>query len=178
MCRNKINNRKAFTLAETLVAIIIMLLVTSIVTAGMPAAKTAYEKIIMSSNAEVLMSTAIYALRNEMTVARDIEIANDGTIKYISGTYGSASEISIDDSKGIMYQRYAKPTVISGNKPKEGKVERLVSKSASDGLIIKYGTGEKKPVKSDGYITFKNLTVYNKKGDKVIERDKLSIMTF
>ena len=63
---NKLRQTAAFTLAEALVATIIMLLVTSIMVAGIPAAIRAYDKVVIASNAEVLMSTAMAELRNAL----------------------------------------------------------------------------------------------------------------
>ena len=50
---------QGFTLAETLLAVLILLLVGVIMTTGIPAAKNAYEKVVVASNAEVLLSTTI-----------------------------------------------------------------------------------------------------------------------
>ncbi len=161
----KISNKKGFTLAETLVAMIIMLMVSSIVAAGIPAAKSAYEKIVLTSNAQLSLSTAVYALRNELSSAREITVSSTGKISYTSGTYGSRSEISVGD-EGIMYKRYA-------DSEKESE-RRLVSESASDRLVVKYGGVEQK----DGYITFTDICVYKSNGtDEVLKQDELSIMT-
>ena len=54
-----------FTLAETLLAVLILLMVSSIVAAGIPSARRAYEKVVLASNAEVLLSTTITTLRHE-----------------------------------------------------------------------------------------------------------------
>ena len=71
--KRKLNNKKGFTIAEMLVAILILLMVSSIVATGIPVAREAYEKVVLTSNAEILMSTAISALRNELGTAKDIE---------------------------------------------------------------------------------------------------------
>ena len=59
--KRKLNSKKGFTIAEMLVAIIILLMVSSIVASGIPVARDAYEKVVLTSNAEILMSTAISA---------------------------------------------------------------------------------------------------------------------
>ena len=47
----RIRERHGFSLSETLVAILIILLVGSVIAAGMPAAEKAYFKVIESANA-------------------------------------------------------------------------------------------------------------------------------
>ena len=66
----KLKKTQGFSLAETLVALLIILLVASVVAAGMPAAKDAYFKVIESANAQVFLSTTLTTLRNEMTTAK------------------------------------------------------------------------------------------------------------
>ena len=48
----RIKNQSGFTLAETLLTVLILLLVSGIVATGMPAVQTAYEKIVISANAQ------------------------------------------------------------------------------------------------------------------------------
>lgn len=166
---NKVKNKKAFTIAETLVAILIMLMVSSILVTGIPAAKDAYEKVFVRSNAEVALSTAVYALRTEMAGARDVKVKGS-SVQYLNGTYGSQSKIYMGSNK-IMYQRYA----LVGDEDSTEGAQPLVSKSASDGMYIKYDGVSK----GDGYITFKKLGVYKKAGDSKpkVSRD-LSIPIF
>ena len=57
--RKKLHSSKAFTLAETLLAVLILLMVSTIVATGIPVARNAYEKVVLASNAEVLLSTTI-----------------------------------------------------------------------------------------------------------------------
>ena len=167
MYKKKITNKKAFTLAETLVATLILLMVSAIVAAGIPVAKNAYEKVVVKANAEVVMSTAINALRNELSVANDIEVTGDTTITYSSGTYGSRSKIFVDE-EGIEYVRYSTST--PGGTAEEKS--RLVSKSASDNLTVTYDKAEYDSTTS--IIEFTNLRVL--KGNKTfVERTPLSI---
>ena len=53
----KLNNEDGFTLAETLMTVLIMLLVSSVIAAGIPAAAKAYRKAVDAANAQVLLST-------------------------------------------------------------------------------------------------------------------------
>ena len=71
----KLNQKAGFTLAETLVTILILLMVSSIVAGGIPAATNAYYKAVDGANAQVLLSTAATALRDELGTARDITVS-------------------------------------------------------------------------------------------------------
>lgn len=65
-------NRGGFTLAETLIAVLILLMVTGIVAAGIPAASEALTKAVDASHGQVLLSTTMTALRDELATARSI----------------------------------------------------------------------------------------------------------
>ena len=183
----RIRESKAFTLAEALVAMIIMLFVTAIVVAGIPAAFDAYDNVFIASNAEVLLSTTASALRNELGTADIVDI--DGTtITYYNEQYASYSRISLgraesgetlpNDEKTIMYQRYAQDSEL-GNAPSASG--RFISKAASgENLFVTY-TGVS--ISADGtYITFNGLAVKKIKNGVAEStpavRDKLSIRLY
>ena len=65
----KIDNKKGFSIAELLVAILILSMVSIVVAGGIPVARDAYYKITVSANAQVMLSTAISSLRNEIGTA-------------------------------------------------------------------------------------------------------------
>lgn len=143
-CRVRINRiistEKGFTLAEALVAIIIMLLVSGIVVAGIPAAGSAYDNVVQVSSAEVTLSTAMSALRNELGLSKDITVEKDengnDAASYYNEGFATRSMISKDDDNGIMYQRYAADEIIEN---KGGDAIRLVSeKTSGDNLIVTY----------------------------------------
>ena len=99
--RNRCGSHSGFTLAETLIAILILLMVSSVVAAGIPAASNAYYKVVDGANAQVLLSTAATALRDELATARDLEVGNgsSGTstsITYYNRDAGRKSMISLD----------------------------------------------------------------------------------
>ncbi len=73
--KKKMKNRSGFSLAETLIAILIILLVSSVVAAGMPAAQRAYVNVQVSADAQLLLSTTLTELRNELATATDIKLA-------------------------------------------------------------------------------------------------------
>ena len=75
--KKRIRDIKAFTLSETLVTIIIVMLVSSIVAVGIPAASNAYKNVVRASNAEILLSNTMISLRNELGMARDITLSGN-----------------------------------------------------------------------------------------------------
>ena len=92
----KLKSCAGFTLAETLVTVVILLLATSIIGAGMPAAINAYRSAIDAANAQVLLSATVNALRGELSTARDVKQVDDQTITYTSARTGSQSKLFLD----------------------------------------------------------------------------------
>jgi|GEM_PF-2350367 type II secretory pathway pseudopilin PulG len=176
--KHKIKSSRAFTMAEALVAMLILLMVSVIVATGIPAAMRAYNNVVLASNAEVLLSTTMTALRNELGMATDIrvldtdgEVVNgEGAVSGISVIYyneatGSESEIFLKtsgDVTDIMYKRYAADSLL-GNKASTVE-QRIVTKEAADkdkDLHVKYSGVSYD--KSKGVFTFTGLAVT--KGD-------------
>ena len=171
MIRKKIRTNQGFTLAETLLAVLILLMVSAIVAAGIPVAKNAYEKVVLSSNAEVLLSTTISTLRNELGTAMDVSVSTSDdettmTITYYNSVRESLSEISMDNmGTDIQFQRYYSADA--------SNTENLISdKTATNNLHVTFGSVTYNH--KSGVITFENLIV---KRDTTIlaSRDILSI---
>lgn len=105
----KLKRSAGLSLAETLLTVLILLLVSGVVATGMPAAVKAYRNAIDAANAQVVLSATVNALRSELSTARDVKV--DGTtITYTDADTGSRSRIYIGtDGKGnkkIMRQEY------------------------------------------------------------------------
>ena len=75
----KLKSRIGFSLAETLIAILILLMVSAIVGAAIPTASKVYVDTVDAANAQLLLSTATNALRDKLSTATSPE-AKDGTI--------------------------------------------------------------------------------------------------
>ena len=149
-------NRKSagFTLAETLVAVLILLMVTAVVAAGIPVAINAYYKVVDSANAQVLLSTSITAMRNELEFAKDVEIAQGDsnlTITFISADTGVKSKIYNSDNGVMLHES----TDVTGSEALPARL--LVSdKAATKNLYFKYDS----VAYSDGIFTFGGLKVF------------------
>ena len=160
----KLHSRKGFTLAETLLAVLILLLVSAIVVSGIPSARDAYEKVVLSANADMLLSTTVTTLRNELGTAQDVE-ASGTTIAYYSPDRGASSKIFVNakandaDSspRPIQFQRYySRDGLGAQNDP-----EQLISPSRATGdLYVTYDNVEYR----DGVITITGLSVNRTSG--------------
>ena len=181
----KLKSRAGFTLAETMLAVLILVMVASIVASGVPAAKNAYEKVVVAANARVALSTMVTALRNELTTATDVKVDNGNkTVTYYSPERGARSRISLstgsdkDPAGTIMLQEYldyADNTeglfaLLGGTEKPTGlatDARRLVSRAASNGdLFIKLEDSGTITASSDA-ITISGIGVYRKVGDVI-----------
>ncbi len=95
--------KSGFTLAETLIAILILLMVSAIVAGALPAAANVYKKTVDAANAQVLLSTTMTLLRDELGTATEIKVAEDGkSVTFKSGKSGNTCMIYNNIDKGIM----------------------------------------------------------------------------
>ena len=175
----KLRSSKGFTLGETLLAILILLMVTTIVAAGIPVARDAYQKVVLASNAEVLLSTTISTLRNELGTAQDVKKPVAGTgekdntvITFYNPTRGSSSKIYVADNgnKDIMFQRYYSPDGLSFED--YDATPLIPPKTSTQDLYVTYDS----VTYEEGIVTFSDLLVNRTSGaESLASRDKLSI---
>lgn len=106
--KRKFKDSRGFSLAETLLAVLILLLVSVVVATGMPAATNAYNKVILGANAKVMLSTVITALHDEIGTAWCVETDKSDTTKltYFNASTGAKSELSLNGGKAIQVQDY------------------------------------------------------------------------
>lgn len=105
-CFHKMNNRAGFTLAETLLAVLILLLVSGIVATGVPVARNVYEKVVLTANANVMLSTAVDTLRSEIGTAWKVRVVDDKTVVFFSARTGWQSQIKVGGNAPIMITEY------------------------------------------------------------------------
>lgn len=155
----KIKHNAGMTLAETLLAVLILLLASSIVATGVPAARNAYEKVILSSNAELLLSTTIMALRNNLSTAKSIQINGDNRgLSYYDVETGyryTLENEGINERDGIWIYTNAK----------DGEdARRLVSEASSTAAS-----------KGDLYVTFTAVSLTTEASGKYLNFKKLQV---
>ena len=98
--RQKTRNRKGFTLAETLIVVLILGLMTSAGAVATSAVMATRIGMIQTADAEILGSTAFQALANELRFGQNIKVDTDG--KYVeldSITYGLGKKLIQSNGK-------------------------------------------------------------------------------
>ena len=170
----KLKQQNGFSLAEMLVAVLILLMVSAVVAGGVPAASNAYSKAVDAANAQVLISTAATALRDELGTARNVSISGDKkTVRYYSADNGNYSELSLgekDERSVIMLTSYLGENVNNSDSDVSGESAsatiygttedtvqwELVSSAA---ITKKLGLTYDSVSYDNGIITFTNLKV-------------------
>lgn len=111
--KERIRNQAGFSLAETLMAVLILLLVSYIVATGIPAARNAYERVVIASNADVMLSTAVSTLRDELGTAWKVQNTKgkDG-VTYFSADTGNRSKLYVDNNGRIMLMEYSEKSAV------------------------------------------------------------------
>lgn len=103
----RLKNQSGFTLAETLLAVLILLLVSVIVATGMPAARNAYNKVILGANAQAMLSNAVTSLRDELGTAWKVECKDATTLEYFDANTGAKARICKDgENSPILIKNY------------------------------------------------------------------------
>ena len=167
---SKLKSRSGFTLAETLLAILILLLVSSIVAQGIPVARNVYNRVVLGANAQVLLSTTVTALRDELGTAWDVT-AGTGTdnksLTYFSADIGSRSKLWVDTAtKTIQIQEYVTTDGLNTETASVGSARALVSeKAATRELRVTYNEA----TCANGVVTIKGLGVYRDTGEGPLE---------
>ncbi|MCR5842409.1 MAG: prepilin-type N-terminal cleavage/methylation domain-containing protein, partial [Oscillospiraceae bacterium] len=160
----KSNCSAGFTLAETLVAVVILVLISA---AALPAAMNAYRNAVDAANAQVLLSTTVNALRSELSTAWNVS-ADGTTITYQSADTGDKSVISLGEDC-IMLQEYSrddnpgwwggaeKPT--ASPRPLVPDAMRQETRNSGARMSVTYGPDDVS-ISDDGmYITITGLRV-------------------
>ncbi len=157
---SRARRRGGFTLAELLITILILAMVTGVVAAGIPSASRAYVNAVDTANAQTLLSTTMTNLRDEL-----------GTAVIDAATAVANGSISFKDANGNNARLYCDETAeepgiyleVSGASADSGGTRLLVSREASGNTKI-YSrftlTGY-----ADGLVSFENLQVLRGTGE-------------
>lgn len=166
----KLKSSAGFTLAETLMTVLILVMVAGVVAGGMPSALNAHSKAVDAANAHVLISTTVNALRSELSTARDVHLNADGDLIYISTATGSKAKLYKSEDGEIMVQDFLKYDESGPQSTTSGKSNdprRLVTeKAATKNLQVTYASVGWE--KENEVLAFNGLEV--KKGDTTVEK--------
>ena len=167
----RMKNNAGFTMAEVLIAVVILVLITAGI---MPAAMRAYKNAVDAANAQALLSTTVDALRGELSTAWNVKpVSGDSkAITYQSADTGSRTKMLLD-SNVIMLQEYddfdskwfdsgATVTKAPEQRPLISEAMKKTTDNPQNSMSVVY-TGI---VPAAGYITITGLTV--KRGDNEI----------
>ena len=93
----KLKSNIGFTLSETLMTVLILVMVAGVVAEGVPAAVRAFGKAVEAANTQMAISTTVNALRSELATAWSVECKNN-EIVYISSKTGAKTKIYRDSN--------------------------------------------------------------------------------
>lgn len=172
--KQKLHAEDGFTLGEVLLAVLILLMVSAIMASGIPAARNAYERVVLASNAEVLLSTTISTLRNELGTAQEVDAAAPDAspsrtdVTYLNPSRGTYSRIEVaEDHKIIFYRYYYKDGL---GKPSASVSTQLISdETATNGLYVSYESVSWD--KARGIVTFRGIVVRHSDASLTKARD-------
>lgn len=182
---NRLKDRRGFSLAETLLTVLIMLLVSVIVVSGMPAATNAFKKVIIGANAKTMLSTAITALHDELGTAWDVKHSDDKkSLTFFNAGTGANSSISLDATGAIQVQDYITleddliHSAVGDTAPAQGTAYTLVSapKSvlhAESDLCVTYESVEY----ADGIVSITGLKICKKRNPGAEEDEPVTVYT-
>ena len=146
----RVKSDSGMTLLETLITTVMIALVSAVVAVSIPTVQNAYEKTVLAANAEVLLNTAVIALRNELGTARNV--TSDGmAVSFYNENLNSEARIRKAQPENpafpedaaftgemILYQRYANGNadpLLSGNPYHRGLYVTYESASCEGGIV-------------------------------------------
>ena len=101
-----------FTLIETMMALLILVLLTGVVASGIPVASQTYTKAVDASNAQVALTTTAAKLRDELGLAQDVFFPTTGgderNVEFFKTSDGYWAKIENPgaNQKGLYVQAY------------------------------------------------------------------------
>ncbi|MBO5640442.1 MAG: hypothetical protein J5916_11090 [Oscillospiraceae bacterium] len=178
----KLKNKSGVSLAEMLITILILLMVSSVVAGGVPVAVRAYQNAVDAANAYSLLSTTVNALRSEFSTAWGVDVLDKNTVVYYSARTGAKTKLYIEDGI-IMVKDYLQFDTSDNDallKPSENKPYGLVTKTGGEKKDILHVSCELAVPSSDSgepaaYIEFNNLEVYKEKTPITSKKMKLVV---
>lgn len=149
-----IKNKKGFTLAETLIAVLITLIVAGLLAGGIPLAFNTYHRVVDSANAHTVMATLTIELRDELALTKNM--TTDGSSLTYTNKNGRESTL-YKKTDGI----YLKDL------DSENEALLLSRASMAKNLSVSYDSISY----SNNTITFKNLKVCNKSSELTVLKE-------
>lgn len=94
--RKKLNSESGLTLVEMLAVVVILILLGLLLNTGLQMAMSTYRTIVAQSEVELLLSTAVDAISDDLRYARDV--AEDGAdgFTYTSDSFGADTALDLN----------------------------------------------------------------------------------
>ena len=178
--KKKLESRFGFSLAETLIAILILLMVSAIVGAAIPTASRVYVDTVDAANAQVLLSTATTVLRDKLSTATSPRTGGTGdkiiTFKTRTTVNGKDADAwcMIEMKEGTLYIYYGSQDAAHDVNPNNYSIvkdtdgnngyELISSEAKTQNLSLTYDSITYN--ESTGVVTFRDLQVM--KEDKTL----------
>ena len=167
----RINTRKSgFTLAETLLAMMLLLIASALLASGIPVAFNAYKKVTLTAEANVLISTTMTELRDKLAFSEDVTV--EGKSVVFTSNNGRNYTLSFDSDREGLYLLDSSDTDYD---PKNG--DAYISDShmlVSDEAAVRELCVDYSEVRIAGNVLiFENLNVYRKGDDQRTEASAL-----
>lgn len=97
--RKKLRSSRGFTLVEMLAASIVLILLGLMMNTGFQMAMRTYRTLTARSELDLLLSTAVDALSDDLRYARNVS-GSGGSFTYTSDSFGSNTSITVDTVSG------------------------------------------------------------------------------
>ena len=177
----RLKGTAGFTLGEILVVVLILLMVSAVMAAGIPSAANAYRKVVDAANAQTLLSTTMTALRDELTSAREVSVGNDQkSVEYLSGS-GVRSRISTGYVDNAAYRGIGLEYLPYSGSADSASGRLLVSAAASNRNLTVSFDSVSFDEDDDSLLIFSDIIVTKNTGDGSMElasADSLQIRVF
>lgn len=103
LMRKKLNSESGLTLVEMLCAVAILVLLVLLLSTGMQMALRTYRDIVAQSEVDLLLSTAVDAIADDLRYAQDVTTGADGKLSsYTSDSFGKGASIELNDKNQIV----------------------------------------------------------------------------
>lgn len=96
--RKKLNSESGLTLVEMLAAVVILILLGLLLNTGLQMAMSTYRAIVAQSEVELLLSTAVDAITDELRYARDVSVSGTD-FTYTSDSFGEKASFGLKDGQ-------------------------------------------------------------------------------
>ena len=159
------DRNRGFTLAETLVAMLILLMASAILAMGVPTAIDTYHKVTDAANAHVLVSTTMMELKDKLSLAYEIEINDKNNIDFVDAN-GRSFELCNNGNNAVTVGSTAYYGLYLQGMTTDESALLVSDSAAAKNLYAKYDNVSLK----DGYVKFEGIAVFRKDDDHELVR--------